>query len=83
MSKSIPFLTRPEKLDGSMPGDMGFDPMGLSEIQGTLFSHMHDLGVCIQSCFSFCCLTQVTIITTIDTRTHTYTFYHRYSHVMT
>jgi len=36
MSKSIPFLTRPEKLDGSMPGDMGFDPMGLSEIQGTL-----------------------------------------------
>eukprot|EP00548_Thalassiothrix_antarctica_P013724 CAMPEP_0194180162 /NCGR_PEP_ID=MMETSP0154-20130528/14681_1 /TAXON_ID=1049557 /ORGANISM="Thalassiothrix antarctica, Strain L6-D1" /LENGTH=67 /DNA_ID=CAMNT_0038895749 /DNA_START=30 /DNA_END=230 /DNA_ORIENTATION=+ len=30
-SKSIPFLTRPEKLDGTMPGDMGFDPMGLSE----------------------------------------------------
>mmetsp|Transcript_6891 Transcript_6891/g.5719 ORF Transcript_6891/g.5719 Transcript_6891/m.5719 type:complete len:128 (-) Transcript_6891:17-400(-) len=36
MSKSIPFLTRPEKLDGSMPGDMGFDPMGLSEIQADL-----------------------------------------------
>jgi len=36
MSKSIPFLTRPEKLDGSMAGDMGFDPMGLSEIQGML-----------------------------------------------
>lgn len=36
MSKSIPFLTRPEKLDGSMPGDMGFDPMGLSEIQTDL-----------------------------------------------
>merc|ERR1712060_378617 len=33
MSKSIPFLTRPEKLDGSMPGDMGFDPMGLAGIQ--------------------------------------------------
>jgi hypothetical protein len=33
MSKSIPFLTVPEKLDGSMPGDMGFDPMGLSDIQ--------------------------------------------------
>ena len=29
MSKSIPFLVRPEKLDGSMPGDMGFDPMRL------------------------------------------------------
>mmetsp|Transcript_32821 Transcript_32821/g.37338 ORF Transcript_32821/g.37338 Transcript_32821/m.37338 type:complete len:202 (-) Transcript_32821:193-798(-) len=35
-SKSIPFLTRPEKLDGTMPGDMGFDPMGLSEIQTDL-----------------------------------------------
>eukprot|EP00581_Thalassiosira_minuscula_P018255 CAMPEP_0183718502 /NCGR_PEP_ID=MMETSP0737-20130205/11739_1 /TAXON_ID=385413 /ORGANISM="Thalassiosira miniscula, Strain CCMP1093" /LENGTH=202 /DNA_ID=CAMNT_0025948065 /DNA_START=33 /DNA_END=641 /DNA_ORIENTATION=- len=36
MSKSIPFLTVPEKLDGSMPGDMGFDPMGLSDIQTDL-----------------------------------------------
>lgn len=36
MSRSIPFLTRPEKLDGTMPGDMGFDPMGLSEIQQDL-----------------------------------------------
>lgn len=36
MSKSIPFLVRPEKLDGSMPGDVGFDPMGLSEIQQDL-----------------------------------------------
>jgi Chlorophyll A-B binding protein len=33
MSKSMPFLVRPEKLDGSMAGDMGFDPMGLSDIQ--------------------------------------------------
>ncbi|KAL7528735.1 hypothetical protein ACHAXR_002603 [Thalassiosira sp. AJA248-18] len=36
MSKSIPFLTVPEKLDGSMAGDMGFDPMGLSDIQTDL-----------------------------------------------
>mmetsp|Transcript_12017 Transcript_12017/g.15741 ORF Transcript_12017/g.15741 Transcript_12017/m.15741 type:complete len:198 (+) Transcript_12017:146-739(+) len=36
MSKSIPFLVRPEKLDGSMPGDMGFDPMRLSDIQADL-----------------------------------------------
>ena len=28
-SKSVPFLVRPDKLDGSMPGDMGFDPMRL------------------------------------------------------
>mmetsp|Transcript_26129 Transcript_26129/g.72042 ORF Transcript_26129/g.72042 Transcript_26129/m.72042 type:complete len:200 (-) Transcript_26129:1665-2264(-) len=36
MSKAIPFLVRPEKLDGSMPGDMGFDPMRLSDIQTDL-----------------------------------------------
>eukprot|EP00339_Tiarina_fusa_P020145 CAMPEP_0117015988 /NCGR_PEP_ID=MMETSP0472-20121206/12667_1 /TAXON_ID=693140 ORGANISM="Tiarina fusus, Strain LIS" /NCGR_SAMPLE_ID=MMETSP0472 /ASSEMBLY_ACC=CAM_ASM_000603 /LENGTH=200 /DNA_ID=CAMNT_0004719905 /DNA_START=29 /DNA_END=631 /DNA_ORIENTATION=- len=36
MSKSIPFLVRPEKLDGSLPGDMGFDPMRLSDIQADL-----------------------------------------------
>eukprot|EP00285_Hemiselmis_virescens_P016900 CAMPEP_0173379050 /NCGR_PEP_ID=MMETSP1356-20130122/2130_1 /TAXON_ID=77927 ORGANISM="Hemiselmis virescens, Strain PCC157" /NCGR_SAMPLE_ID=MMETSP1356 /ASSEMBLY_ACC=CAM_ASM_000847 /LENGTH=223 /DNA_ID=CAMNT_0014332319 /DNA_START=18 /DNA_END=689 /DNA_ORIENTATION=+ len=31
MSKAIPFLERPEKLDGSMPGDAGFDPLGFSD----------------------------------------------------
>lgn len=36
MSKAIPFLVRPEKLDGTMPGDMGFDPMRLSDIQTDL-----------------------------------------------
>lgn len=36
MSKSVPFLVQPEKLDGSLPGDFGFDPMGLSEIQADL-----------------------------------------------
>lgn len=36
MSKSLPFLVKPEKLDGSMAGDYGFDPMGLSEIQTDL-----------------------------------------------
>jgi hypothetical protein len=36
MSKSIPFLVKPDKLDGSMPGDMGFDPMRLSDIQTDL-----------------------------------------------
>jgi len=33
MSAAIPFLKRPAKLDGSMVGDKGFDPMGLSDIQ--------------------------------------------------
>ena len=36
MSKSLPFLVKPEKLDGSMAGDVGFDPMGLSDIQTDL-----------------------------------------------
>merc|ERR1719343_1215582 len=35
-SRAIPFLVKPEKLDGSMPGDMGFDPMRLSDIQTDL-----------------------------------------------
>jgi len=35
-SKAIPFLVRPDKLDGSMPGDLGFDPMRLSDIQQDL-----------------------------------------------
>jgi hypothetical protein len=29
MSKSLPFLPRPKLLDGSMPGDVGFDPFNL------------------------------------------------------
>jgi len=36
MSKALPFIVKPEKLDGSMVGDFGFDPMGLSEIQTDL-----------------------------------------------
>lgn len=31
-SASIPFMPQPEKLDGSMAGDVGFDPLGLSNI---------------------------------------------------
>ena len=31
-SKSLPFLPRPINLDGSMPGDVGFDPFYLSSI---------------------------------------------------
>lgn len=31
-SKSLPFLNKPEKLDGTLAGDEGFDPLGLSNI---------------------------------------------------
>ena len=30
MSQSIPFMTRPAHLDGSMAGDVGFDPLGFA-----------------------------------------------------
>jgi light-harvesting complex I chlorophyll a/b binding protein 1 len=33
-SKALPFLNRPALLDGSMAGDVGFDPLGLSTIDG-------------------------------------------------
>jgi hypothetical protein len=52
MSKSIPFLTRPEKLDGSMPGDMGFDPMGLSEIQSNVVIIDIDIDTSLLLCRS-------------------------------
>ncbi|CDF39364.1 Light-harvest protein [Chondrus crispus] len=32
MSKSIPYMERPAKLDGSLPGDVGFDPLGISNM---------------------------------------------------
>ncbi|CAM9875849.1 unnamed protein product [Ectocarpus sp. 6 AP-2014] len=31
-SKAIPFMPQPENLDGTMAGDIGFDPLGLSKI---------------------------------------------------
>jgi hypothetical protein len=31
-SASLPFMNRPKLLDGSMAGDVGFDPLGLSNI---------------------------------------------------
>ena len=30
-SAAVPFLTRPAALDGSMVGDVGFDPLGFTE----------------------------------------------------
>jgi hypothetical protein len=30
-SKALPFLTKPGKLDGSMVGDFGFDPLGITD----------------------------------------------------
>lgn len=35
-SKSVPFLLQPLKLDGSLAGDEGFDPLGLSDLDDAL-----------------------------------------------
>ncbi len=37
MSESVPFLKKPEKLDGSMVGDVGFDPLGFSSVADIKF----------------------------------------------
>ena len=31
MSKALPFVAAPSYLDGSMPGDAGFDPLGFGK----------------------------------------------------
>jgi hypothetical protein len=36
MSASVPFLTRPAHLDGSLPGDRGFDPFNFAAEEGSL-----------------------------------------------
>lgn len=36
MSKSLPFLTRPILLDGEIPGDVGFDPLGFVKTRDDL-----------------------------------------------
>jgi Chlorophyll A-B binding protein len=36
MSASVPFLPRPKMLDGSLPGDRGFDPLNLSNDESAL-----------------------------------------------
>mmetsp|Transcript_13613 Transcript_13613/g.28778 ORF Transcript_13613/g.28778 Transcript_13613/m.28778 type:complete len:330 (-) Transcript_13613:2468-3457(-) len=36
MSASLPFLKRPELLDGSLPGDRGFDPLNFSSSESAL-----------------------------------------------
>jgi hypothetical protein len=37
MSSAVPFLKKPAALDGSMVGDVGFDPLGLSEVADIKF----------------------------------------------
>ena len=39
MSESLPFALRPAALDGSMVGDVGFDPLGFAKTKGDLLNY--------------------------------------------
>jgi hypothetical protein len=39
-SKSVPFLDQPPALSGKYPGDVGFDPLGLSSIYSDVSFHV-------------------------------------------
>jgi len=38
-SQALPFAPRPPMLDGSMAGDVGFDPLGFASTQDALFNY--------------------------------------------
>ena len=46
MSPSVPFLKQPKALDGSMVGDVGFDPLGLSSVADIKFLREAELKHC-------------------------------------
>ena len=39
MSESLPFMMRPPALDGSMVGDVGFDPLGFAKTKEDLMNY--------------------------------------------
>lgn len=39
MSQSLPFMARPTFLDGSMAGDVGFDPFGFAKSESDLMNY--------------------------------------------
>jgi Chlorophyll A-B binding protein len=39
MSESLPFMMRPPALDGSMVGDVGFDPFGFAKTKDDLMNY--------------------------------------------
>lgn len=45
MSKSLPFIARPKLLDGSLPGDVGFDPFGFAGADKASLLYMREAEV--------------------------------------
>lgn len=39
MSQSLPFMARPDALDGSLAGDVGFDPLGFAKSKDDLMRY--------------------------------------------
>jgi phage tail sheath protein FI len=39
MSQALPFLARPAALDGSLVGDVGFDPLGFAKTKSDLLNN--------------------------------------------
>lgn len=39
MSQSLPFLPRPVHLDGTLAGDVGFDPFGFAKSESDLMNY--------------------------------------------
>lgn len=48
-SEAIPFLEKPPKLDGSLAGDVGFDPMGFSNSYDMNWLRVGSARSCIYS----------------------------------
>lgn len=65
-SKSLPFLDQPAALDGTMPGDVGFDPLGLTENINLPY------GMCRRvSMFIACVYVQISQVNPANTRSYT------------
>ena len=43
-SQSIPFMARPAALDGSLAGDVGFDPLGFAKTKEDLMNYREAEG---------------------------------------
>lgn len=39
MSQALPWMERPAALDGSLPGDAGFDPLGFAKTKEDLYNY--------------------------------------------
>lgn len=62
-SKAMPFLSQPANLDGSMPGDVGFDPLGITSVFDVKWMREAELKhgrICMLAVAG--CLTQVLFI---------------------